>query len=142
MDFGGETIIRYQTHCLKKDCDIVQEYSSNASEFLSIAYNEDRRRAIRFPLEMDLRYRNGVRQGLWSSGQSINISSSGLLMRTDDLLLPGMKIEVAIHWPQKLDDRVPLQLLVKGRVARSLLTGVAVEFQRFEFRTIAVAARG
>lgn len=121
-----------------KDCDIMQEHPSCAADYLSIGHNEDRRRAIRFPLEMDLCYRNVVRRDSWNKGQSINISSSGLLMRTDDPLPQGMEIEVAIQWPKKLDDRVPLQLIVKGRVARVLQSGAAIEIQRFEFRTIAV----
>lgn len=120
----------------------MQEHPQSGLDYLSIGYSDDRRRAIRFPLEMDLRYRNGVRRDSWNKGQSINISSSGLLIKTEDRLTQGMKIEVAIHWPKMLDDRVPLQLIVKGRVARVSPVGVAVEVQRFEFRTSSTTARG
>lgn len=118
------------------------EHPRSALDCLRVGYNEDRRRAIRFPLAMDLRYRSGVQRDSWNQGQSINISSSGILIRTEDRFRKGMKIEVAIHWPKKLDDRIPLQLIVQGRVVRVLRSGVAVEFQRFEFRTASVAARG
>lgn len=120
----------------------MQEHPQSGLDYLSIGYSDDRRRAIRFPLEMDLRYRNGVRRDSWNKGQSINISSSGLLIKTEDRLTQGMKIEVAIHWPKMLDDRVPLQLIVKGRVARVSPVGVAVEVQRFEFRTSSTMAHG
>lgn len=117
------------------------EHPPHTFDHFSVGDNEDRRRAIRFPLEMDLRYRHGVQRATWNQGQSINISSSGILIRTEDRFRKGMKIEVAINWPKMLEDRIPLQLIVLGRVVRAVRGGIAVEFKRSEFRTVSLAAR-
>jgi hypothetical protein len=97
--------------------------------------SRDRRRNIRFPLEMELRYRVAARAGQWVDGRSVNISSSGLLLRTEEAPVPGSKVQLAVCWPQLLDDRVPLRLVVQGRVVRSGEGQAAVRFDRFEFRT-------
>lgn len=105
----------------------------------------DRRLGIRFPIEMELTYRVGAKSLPWTSGRTINISSSGILVRTDAAPVRGSKIQMALAWPKLLDDRVPLQLVVNGQVVRAGAGQVAVEVQRFEFRTAArtpVSAQG
>ena len=97
--------------------------------------HNDRRRNIRFPLEMDLRYRVTARAGEWVDGRSVNISSSGMLLRAESLPVRGSKVQMAVHWPKLLDDRVPLRLVVQGRVVRADGGHAAVTFERFEFRT-------
>ena len=76
----------------------------------------DRRRNIRFPLEMELTYHARTKPTPWSLGRSVNISSSGVLISTDEILIQGVKIRIALRWPNLLDNRVPLQLVAKGRV--------------------------
>jgi len=95
----------------------------------------DRRLGIRFPIEMDLSYRVGAKSVEWLSGKTVNISSSGVLIRTDSLPSRGSKVHVALTWPKLLDDRIPLRLMVHGHVVRAVDGEVAVTFQRFEFRT-------
>jgi hypothetical protein len=48
---------------------------------------------------------------------------------------------MAINWPQLLDNRVRLRLIIEGRVVRAGAGKVAVTFQRFEFRTARDAGR-
>ena len=95
----------------------------------------DRRRSIRFPLEMELTYHARTKPSPWSMGRSVNISSSGVLIRTDEILIQGAKIRVALRWPNLLDNRVPLQLVAKGRVVWAGQGQAAVEFFRSEFKT-------
>lgn len=97
----------------------------------------DRRLGIRFPIEMELTYRVGAKSVPWASGRTINISSCGILVRTDSVPVQGSKIQMALAWPKLLDDRVPLQLVVNGQVVRAGAGQVAVEVKRFEFRTAA-----
>jgi hypothetical protein len=67
------------------------------------------------------------------------MSSSGLLFITDRMLSPGLKVEVTLKWPVKLDERVGLQLVVFGQVVRVGSEGAmqaAVRIKRYEFRTL------
>lgn len=95
----------------------------------------DRRRNIRFPLEMELRYRVSARAGQWVDGKSVNISSSGMLLRAKSVPPRGSKVQMAVHWPTLLDDCIPLRLVVQGRVVRAAGSEAAVRFDSIEFRT-------
>ena len=86
-----------------------------------------------------------VNTGLETTEDSKNApdssSSAGILIRTESLLSLGRTVEVALTWPCLLDERVPLQLIVHGRVVRTGAGQLAVALKRFEFRT-AKAAKG
>jgi c-di-GMP-binding flagellar brake protein YcgR len=98
----------------------------------------DRRSAQRFPISFDIQYRIlGLGSQELRSGKTVNMSSSGMLLVADGILLPGLKIEVLVNWPVKLNDRVRLRLIVFGKVVRVDTEGVAVMIQRYEFRTLA-----
>ena len=72
-------------------------------------------------------------------GESVNISSSGLLFTTAQPLIPGQVVEASIHWPVRLDNRVPLTLFVVGRVVRKVGNKTAMRIERYEFRTRSTA---
>jgi hypothetical protein len=98
----------------------------------------DRRDADRFPIQRDMRYRlNNKRDGGTEGvGQTLNISSNGVLFRSSDpSLLPGKRIELSISWPARLDNRCNLRLVARGRIARIVHDEVAVEIDQYEFRT-------
>lgn len=97
----------------------------------------DRRAADRFPIERDVKYRvltrkNGEEAG---AGKTINMSSNGVLFTTDQMLLPGRRVEVAISWPAQLNSKVALKLVARGRVVRYEPGVAAIEIQQYEFRT-------
>jgi c-di-GMP-binding flagellar brake protein YcgR len=99
--------------------------------------SNDRRVASRFPIERDLRYKvvskkSSNEQG---GGSTLNISSSGILFTTEQTLIPGRTVEIAINWPANLDDSTPLKLVARGRIVRSDLRRAAIQIQRYEFRT-------
>ena len=98
----------------------------------------ERRSTDRFPIEREVRYkvvskRSGNEAG---SGQTVNFSSGGVLFTTEQMLIPGKKIELAISWPAQLDSRCPLKLLARGRIVRCDSNRAAVEIQQYEFRTM------
>jgi hypothetical protein len=97
----------------------------------------DRRRSQRFPLQLAVRYRSiGSPFGSeWTLGESVNISSSGLLLTTPEAATPGQKVEAFIAWPVFLDNRIPLKLVIKGRIVRSSGDLAAMCFDTYEFRT-------
>lgn len=96
---------------------------------------DNRRLGMRFPIEMAVTYRVGAKSVEWLSGKTVNISSSGVLIRTDTRPVRGSKVQLALAWPKLLDDRIPLRLMVHGHVVRSVNGEVAISFKRFEFRT-------
>jgi hypothetical protein len=66
------------------------------------------------------------------------MSSSGLLFVADHPLSPGLKVEILLSWPVKLDKRIPLKLVVQGQVVRAEggdEIHIAVMIKRHEFRT-------
>jgi len=102
----------------------------------------DRRHSDRFPIEREVRFhvlnkRSGEESG---EGKTLNISSSGVLFTTPQLLLPGRRLELAISWPVQLNNSVPLKLVARGRVVRFVEGQAAIEIQQYEFRTQAPAA--
>ena len=102
----------------------------------SEADTADRRCAVRFPIEQDVRYkvfnRNSIEIG---AGKTVNMSSNGLLFTTERALATGERLEVAVNWPAQLDNKCPLKLVTTGRVVRSEGGRAAIAIERYEFRT-------
>jgi c-di-GMP-binding flagellar brake protein YcgR len=98
----------------------------------------ERRGADRFPIEREIRYRVLSKRTAHEegTGKTINISSNGVLFTTDQILLPGKRLELSISWPATLDNKCHLKLVARGRVARLEQGRAAVEIQQYEFRTI------
>jgi hypothetical protein len=101
----------------------------------------DRRHADRFPIERDIRYKVLNKRGSEEAGtgKTINISSSGILFTTDQLLLPGRRVEIAVSWPAQLNSKCALKLVARGRVVRFEEGRAAIEIQQHEFRTQSLA---
>ncbi len=96
----------------------------------------DRRTAVRFPIEQEVRYkvfnRNTIEVG---SGRTVNMSSNGVLFTTERVLAPGERVELAVAWPAHLDNRCALKLVTSGRIVRAESGKAAVAIERYEFRT-------
>ncbi|MGH9630988.1 MAG: PilZ domain-containing protein [Bryobacteraceae bacterium] len=98
----------------------------------------DRRAADRFAIEREVRFRilNKRTSSEEGTGKTVNISSNGVLFTTDQILLPGRRVELNISWPAQLDNKCQLKLVARGRVARLEQGRAAVEIQQYEFRTM------
>lgn len=68
-------------------------------------------------------------------GESLNISSKGMVFKTTETFEPGQVVEAFIDWPVLLDDCVRLTLFVEGVVVRSTGTQTAMRIEKYEFRT-------
>lgn len=100
----------------------------------------DRRASRRFPLRLALKYRSlGPAPSEWIVSESVDISSGGLLFRTQEAVPPGQPIEAWISWPMFLDKHVPLRLATRGAVVRNSAGGCAMRFETYEFRTCHVS---
>ena len=98
----------------------------------------DRRVSDRFPIEREICYRVHNRRGNdeCGNGLTVNISSNGVLFTTASMLLPGKRMELAINWPARLDNRCALKFVARGRIVRSEDGKAAVEIDQYEFRTL------
>jgi c-di-GMP-binding flagellar brake protein YcgR len=97
----------------------------------------DRRRSDRFSIEREIRYRALNKRGGEESGEgkTVNMSSSGVLFTTTQILRPGRRIELAISWPAQLNNKCALKLVARGRIVRFENGLAAMEIQQYEFRT-------
>lgn len=114
----------------------IQERFATMSGIAAENEHADRRTAVRFPIEEDVRYkvfnRNTIEIGL---GKTLNMSSNGILFTTERTLVPGERLEVAVNWPAQLDHKCALKLVTTGRVVRSDSGLAAIAIERYEFRT-------
>ena len=90
------------------------------------------RQAIRFPIKLPFRYEAGDDSG---SGETVNISSRGVLLNTDGALILQARIELYIKWPVLLDNSTGLSLIVSGIVVRIEQRRAVVAIENHEFRT-------
>lgn len=110
---------------------------------MTLPNSDERRRADRFPIHRELKYKVLNKKYTHESGlgKTLNISSSGILFSTDQLLLPGRRIEVSINWPANLDNKCSLRLVARGKVVRFERGMAAMEIHQYEFRTAGVATQ-
>jgi PilZ domain len=104
----------------------------------------DRRRSDRFPMEREVRYRVLSKRDAKEAadGKTVNVSSSGVLFMSPHLPRPGRLLELSIRWPAQLNSQCALKLVARGRVVRLEDGRAAVAIQRYEFRTLPIAASG
>ena len=104
----------------------------------------DRRISNRYPLECAVTTRNYGKRSLQSGsgrGTTVNMSSRGLLLKTDQELQPGQRVEASIAWPIMLNERCSLKMNVFGRVVRVEDGLAAIEILKYQFKTAGLAAR-
>ena len=91
----------------------------------------------RFPLQFKVRYCSFPRTaGFSGDGWVVDVSSGGALVISENELLIGAKIELAMEWPSLLDGNIPLKIVARGSVVRFSPESFAVKFQRYQFRTL------
>jgi hypothetical protein len=97
----------------------------------------DRRATDRFPIVRDVRYKilNTKTPVEFGLGKTVNISSTGVLFSSENPVAPGKRLELSISWPAQLDGQCGLNLVARGRVIRSKGKLVAIEIEKYEFKT-------
>jgi PilZ domain len=100
--------------------------------------DRDRRITDRFPIENNLRYKvlEATQSG---AGQTLNMSSGGILFTAESRLPIGGQVEVSVDWPAQLNARCGLKLVATGKVVRSTADAAAIRIERYDFRTRATA---
>ena len=96
----------------------------------------DRRSSTRFPLQREVRHQGiGGGGSVSGSGETVNVSSRGVLFTTNEELRRGQWVELSISWPAQLDSQIGLQLVARGPVVRTEVGRVAMAIHQHEFRT-------
>ncbi|MDR3719364.1 MAG: PilZ domain-containing protein [Bryobacteraceae bacterium] len=111
----------------------IQEWSEGHLSFPE----DDRRQSIRFPIKSPLRWvvLNRKAGPLSGSGETLDFSSSGFAFRSDVALPLGCRLQLDVEWPAELDGRVPMKLVVIGKVVRVDGRVACVTIEKREFRT-------
>ena len=99
---------------------------------------DERRGSRRYPIMLDLAFKlrcgRRIERG---SGKTRELSSRGVLIKTDAKLPAGAHIELSIAWPIVLNEDAGLNLYVTGQVVRTEDGLSAVRFIRYVFRVCA-----
>jgi hypothetical protein len=99
---------------------------------------EDRRSTRRYRLDLAFQYEIGPasQPKRIGHGRLIDISSGGVLFHADCAPAPGVKVNLKIAWPAKLNGAVPLTLHIKGHTVRTHgADRTALRILKAEFRT-------
>jgi hypothetical protein len=97
----------------------------------------ERRAKLRYPVELRVRYHILTkRHPVDGIGWTLDMSSTGLFISSQNEINTGERIEVSIQWPSELDDGVRLQLVAVGKVVRCDGLTFAVALGKHEFRTM------
>jgi hypothetical protein len=95
----------------------------------------DRRSERRYAIAANLEYRvicdcQVIQTGI---GRTVNLSKSGILFESEEILPVGTEMEVSIAWPVRLRDTVALNFCVSGRISWSRGKLHALTILRHEF---------
>ena len=109
--------------------------SSTSREFIG-EQRRERRSHPRYPVVVEVEYvvLRGDEAVKTARGWTVDISSSGVLFEADDALTEGIRIELSLAWPSRLNNDVGLELCVRGRVVRRDNNRSAVRIDRHVFR--------
>src|SRR5271154_3124356 len=98
--------------------------------------NNERRTKTRYPLELTVQYQIlSDREPVCGAGQTLNVSSSGMLITAEHELPEGALVKVTIEWPTLLNGKTALQLVTTGKVVRRQESSWGVAFDHYQFRT-------
>jgi hypothetical protein len=97
----------------------------------------ERRASDRFPIVRGVRYKvlGSKSASEVGAGQTINISSTGVLFSASKPVMLGETLELSISWPVRLNGQCRLKLVVWGKVVWCHETLVAIEIKKSEFHT-------
>jgi len=67
-------------------------------------------------------------------GKTLSMSSKELRFATTESFAVGQVLQASLEWPARLDKRIPLTLVVSGRILRSGSGQAVMTIQSFEFK--------
>jgi c-di-GMP-binding flagellar brake protein YcgR len=102
----------------------------------------DRRQDRRYEIQLDVKWKLIRRRRVLDTGtgQTVDMSSGGILFDAGRHLPEGLNVELSITWPVLLHNVAPMQLLASGKIVRSTGRKVAIQTVQHEFRTVGISA--
>ncbi len=73
-------------------------------------------------------------------GQTVSVSSSGMLLACASNIPVGTRLKAFVEWPSLLNGTTPLQLITLGTVVRITEIGISIVFDSYQFRTMGRAS--
>jgi hypothetical protein len=86
---------------------------------------------------LTLRQTSGKTVLLTGSGNTVDISSGGLLIQCSEPLVRGVSVELSVSWPIQTETGSPLCLEILGRVVRTERNIAGVRMVRYGLRQAA-----
>lgn len=90
-------------------------------------------RAQRVPVRTSVWFRAN-RRPVWSPGETVNISRSGILLRALKEIEPGTLLEMHIVFPADMTGGAPVDLVCWGPVVRQEASGLAATILNYRFK--------
>jgi hypothetical protein len=104
------------------------------TEFHALHSDRECRGNARYPLRLKLAF-SAVTPPLCSGdGETLNISSKGLLFTANESFAIGLRLQVSLDWPARLDNRISLRLVASGQILRSGDGQAAMKIEKYQFR--------
>ena len=95
---------------------------------------QNRRRTRRYPIRLNIRYEFAGRRTAWrGSGETLNMSTGGVLFVGNQPAPVGASVELALQWPVP-EGANPLSLMARGRIVRCDGNKIAVFARSFWWR--------
>ena len=90
-------------------------------------------RAQRFPVQTHVWYRASGNY-VWSPGEAVNISRSGILLRTRKEIRPRTLLEMRLVFPSELTEGAPVDVICWGAVVRKEESSLAASILHYHFK--------
>ena len=92
---------------------------------------------MQFPLVLPLKYKTTSRRAkaISGTGSTVLLSSTDIVFNADQPLGSGVRCEISIAWPVRLEINIGLQLVLQSVITRSEGQVVMARVSKYEFWT-------
>jgi hypothetical protein len=114
----------------------------HTAETVADSISGNRRQDRRYQIKLDLKWKLIRRRRVLDTGtgQTVDLSSGGLLFDAGRHLPEGLNVELSVTWPVLLHNVAPMQLVIAGRIKRTSGRLAGIQTTQHEFRTAGAAA--
>jgi hypothetical protein len=109
-------------------------YVKAAQAAATLPNGRRRHKRWEFQRELSFSYQRGGAT-YYGSGRTRDLSEDGVRFENDHGVPQGTRIELHISWPVRLQDRCPLELIIRGAMIRSDRRGTVLHIESCEFHT-------
>ena len=104
------------------------------TEFDALHSDRDRLGNVRYPIRLKLTFTAVTPPICSGDGETLHVSSKELLFTANESLAVGQLLQVSLDWPARLENKIPLRLVISGQILRSDDGQVAMTIDKYEFR--------